>query len=248
MSTQDISFFFFLIWGGGLQTCMRQTTLTLSVPPSGLPLPVLRGGPGVNTAEQPGVLRSVQTKRQSWVQILTPAIICSEMQRKWLDHFATPFIPRTFVKRKKNTWFYWNKFIVDNTNPHPSEMVKVRVSGWYNVCNRGREFYHKKEPVALCGGQYEALTRAHPDSSSHPSTWLPSATFLQPPELRSLDIFHLSLSPDDEGSKNRCGWYHHLEIDKNPHSVREALDTCIQRIMKQSLKRASLPRPGSSVG
>ena len=83
-------------------------------------------------------------------------------------------------------WIYWNKFIVDGANSHPSEMVKVleNVMSFLKglrlryPLRRGHKYYQEEESLTFCDGQWGALTSA-PSSSSGTSAWLPIATHLQ---------------------------------------------------------------------
>lgn len=110
------------------------------------------------------------------------------------------------------------------------------VSVWCKVLRRGHKYHREEEPLTGCGGRYGALTSAHLDSSSAPSTWLPAATYLHPPELRHLTSLCLSFSQVNEPSTSRCGGHHHIQIDRNPQPCKT--DTkYIQMITKQSLKR-----------
>lgn len=225
MPTQNM-----LFWagaGGSLQTYMGQTTLPLCYT-QGLSLLVLCSDPGLKPPSSQVYKQQVRAGFQFWLQqLLAVGPRGSYLTTLWLHLLLE------LLWRGKNTWLYQNKFIVDNANPHPSEMVKVRSQ--VDITSSGEDISTliRRSPWPLVWAVW-ALTSALPHSSSRPSTWLPTATYLQPPEWQSLDMFTSSSPRGDEGSKDSCGWCHPLEIDKNPPPVGDA-----QMVMNWSLKTTS---------
>lgn len=91
----------------------------------GLTLLVLCSDPGVKPPSSQVYWevykQQVRARFPLWLQqLLAVRLRGSYLTTLWFHLLAE------LLWKGKNTWFYQNKFIVDNTNPHPSEMVKVR--------------------------------------------------------------------------------------------------------------------------